>query len=361
MPFDIPTIDGLRRQGRDFVTAATGVGAIIPNSPMRIVTDGNSAMASLNFQYLQWLSRQLLPDTAESEWLTRHANIWLPNGRKQATYATGQIAFTGTVGSIVPAGTQLISGDIIYETTAEITLGVTATGVAATAQTGGAAGNLDVGSTLSVSTAISGVDGTATVVTMDGGIDAESDDDLRIRVLDRIRQPPMGGDANDYVAWALAVPGVTRAWCAPAEQGPGTVTLRFMCDDLRAFNNGFPLPEDIDAVTAYLETVRPVTVKDLFVAGAIPQYVDIEITALTPDTTAIRAAVEANLKAMFIDRAAPAYAYNGVTQPAQTIYAAWISDAIMNTAGVDSFDLNMTDQVMPGPGYMAALGLVSYV
>lgn len=361
MPFNIPTIDGLRRQGRDFVTAATGVGAIIPNSPMRIVTDGNSAMASLNLQYLQWLSRQLLPDTAESEWLTRHANIWLPNGRKQATYATGQIAFTGTVGSIVPAGTQLISGDIIYATTVQITIGAAATYAAATAQTGGSAGNLLPGSVLSVSTAISGVDGTATVVSMEGGTDPESDDDLRIRVLNRIQKPPMGGDADDYVAWALSVSGVTRAWCSPGEMGIGTVTLRFMCDELRADQKGFPTQEDVDAVSAYIESVRPVSVRDVFVLGPTVLAIDITISNLSPDTAATRAAIYTSVEQMIRDRSAPAHAVNGVAQPAQTIYAVWISDAILNAPGVDSFDLTIPDQVMPGAGYMAVLGDVTYV
>ena len=80
---------------------------------------------------------------------------------------------------------------------------------------------------------------------LDGGTDEETDEELRARVLRRIRQPPMGGDAYDYVAWALAVPGVTRAWCSPLEMGIGTVTVRFMMDDLRADNDGFPIADDI--------------------------------------------------------------------------------------------------------------------
>ena len=36
--------------------------------------------------------------------------------------------------------------------------------------------------------------GSATVIQMDGGTDDENDDELRVRVLRRIQQPPMGGD-----------------------------------------------------------------------------------------------------------------------------------------------------------------------
>ena len=74
---------------------------------------------------------------------------------------------------------------------------------------------------------------------MTGGVEAENDDDLRARILQRIQNPPMGGAQADYVTWALAVPGVTRAWAAP-EQGIGTITVRFLMDELRADDDGWP-------------------------------------------------------------------------------------------------------------------------
>jgi hypothetical protein len=47
--------------------------------------------------------------------------------------------------------------------------------------------------------------------------------------------------------------------------------------------------------------------------------------------------------------------------PGQTIYAAWKSFAIMNTAEVKSFDLvNTDDDVMLSPGHMAVLGDIIY-
>ncbi len=124
-----------------------------------------------------------------------------------------------------------------------MTLGVGVNTIALRALDAGAVGNLAAGTALSMAVAVVGVSGAAgvAVVTMTGGADEESDDELRVRVLARIRQPPMGGCAYDYVAWALQVAGVTRAWCSPKEMGPGTVTVRIMCDDLRASNGGFPL------------------------------------------------------------------------------------------------------------------------
>jgi uncharacterized phage protein gp47/JayE len=170
-------------------------------------------------------------------------------------------------------------------------------------------------------------------------------------VLLRIQQPPQGGDQTDYEQWALAVPGVTRAWCAPLEMGIGTVTVRFMCDDLRASNNGFPLLQDINAVSAYLDTVRPVAVKDIFVVAPIPQPINAQINLLNDDTSATRAAIEDSLNAMLLAQAAPG----------QTIFAAWKSAAILDAPGVISFDLqNTLDDVMQSPGNMGTLGDVIY-
>ena len=78
----------------------------------------------------------------------------------------------------------------------------------------------------------------------------------------------------------------------------GTVTVRFMMDDLRADNDGFPYKTDIIAVTEYLDIMRPVAVKDFFVVAPIPQRVDVHIVDLTPDNSSIRAGVEENLRQM---------------------------------------------------------------
>lgn len=360
MTWSTPDLATLRKRGRDQMISATKLGSIVPNSPLRIMTDGNSAMAHLTLQYLDWLSKQLMPDTAEHEWLDRHASIWLKNGRKQATYSTGTATFTGTAGTVINAGTELSNGAVTFQTTADVNLGSGDTAGNIEAQTAGANGNLDVGTSLSITTALSGVDGTAIVVSLAGGADAESDVSLRNRVLDRIQKPPQGGDADDYVAWTLEVPGVTRAWCSPLEMGDGTVTVRFMMDDLRSSNNGLPTSDDIATVKAYLDTVRPVATKDLFVVAPTLHPIAFTITNLVEDDASTRAAISNAVIAMLADRAKPAYSSNGVSQPAQTIYAAWVSDAILGASGVDSFTLTMADQAMPDNGSMAVLGTITY-
>src|ERR1019366_6335080 len=73
-----------------------------------------------------------------------------------------------------------------------------------------------------------------------GGADLETDNPMRTRMLESYAAPPHGGDANDYVTWALQVVGVTRAWVPPVPLVPGAVTVFFMMDVVEAAHGGFP-------------------------------------------------------------------------------------------------------------------------
>jgi uncharacterized phage protein gp47/JayE len=359
MPWSTPTLREVRSLVRDAVHASLpGSDANVPNSVLRVISDSQGALCHLTLQYVDWLALQLLPDTAETEWLDRHGKIWLVNadgstGRKMATLAHGTVQFTGQAGMPVPQGTQLSSSDNVgFETLTSVILdGALPTPVEVRALDPGAAGNLPDGSRLGMTVTLPGVDQTVEVVSLTGGTDQETDEALRDRVLRRIRQPPMGGAAYDYEAWALAVPGVTRAWCYPLEMGIGTVTVRFMMDDLRADNDGFPFQEDVDAVAAYLDTKRPVAVKDFFVVAPLKQEITCIIDELVPDNEAVRGEIEQSLQTMLRTLAAPG----------QTIFAAWKSFAIMSAPSIVSFRLvNTDDDVMESPGHMAVLGSLVY-
>jgi uncharacterized phage protein gp47/JayE len=367
MPWQTPTLEQLRSLNRDNVQSELRSGPLIPNSVIRVMADSNAGLAYLTLLYLNWLALQLMPDTAETEWLDRFATIWV-GGRKPATFASGTVTVTGLPNLVLSNGSQMqgsgLSGAmIICQTTSDVTVGAGPTAVNIMALTPGETG-LQIGGTLSLNVGVAGIDGGVTITSFTDGIPEETDDALRVRVLDRIREPPMGGDADDYVQWALRVPGVTRAWCAPNEMGVGTVTVRFMMDDLRATNtpstNGFPLPGDVATVLAALQTKRPVAVKGFFVEAPIPEPIDFTVAGLNGGITATQGAIANSVTAMLAAKAQPSFARNGVYQPAQEIYAAWVSEAILQTEGVNYFDLVMSDHPMPTNGSMAVLGTVTY-
>lgn len=367
MPWTTPTLSQVRTMVRDDIVAAFSGAVTIGNSVLRVMADANAGLAHLVLRYVDWISRQMLPDTAETDWLDRHGDIWLVNadsstGRKGAAFATGTVTMTGTAGTIVPLNTGLeYSTDAVgFETTLQVTLGAGPTSVPIRAIDAGTQGNLDAGTILTLVNSITNVDTEATVVSLTGGTEEENDDDLRARVLLRIQEPPVGGSAVDFVKWATDVAGVTRAWCSPLEMGIGTVTVRFMMDDLRASTGGFPNAADIATVEAYIDLKRPVAIKDRFILSPIPEPIDFAISNLVPDTVAVRSAIATAVSDMLRARAAPAHSVNGITQEGTTIYESWVSEAIMSVAGVESFTLIMDDHPMPHNGALAVLGTIVY-
>jgi uncharacterized phage protein gp47/JayE len=360
MPWLVPSLKEARILVRDQVRGKLeGADASIPNSVLRVLSDVTGAATHLVCQFVYWATQQLLPDTAEAEWLSRHASMWLKNsdgttGRKLATLAVGQVYLTGQAWQPVPIGQRLQNdAGLQYETTQTVFLGAGAvpTPTPTRALDPGAAGNMQSGQSLKLIQAPPGVDSEAAVIEMDFGADDETDDDLRTRVLLRIRNPPQGGAAIDYELWALSVPGVTRAWCYALEMGMGTVTVRFMMDVVRADEGGFPRQRDVITVADAIDKVRPVAVKDMFVVAPIRQRINVQIARLVPDTPTVRAAIGLSLQQMLRERAIPG----------QPIYAVWKSYAIMSAPGVISFALqNAQDDLMQSPGHMPVLGNIVY-
>jgi uncharacterized phage protein gp47/JayE len=128
------------------------------------------------------------------------------------------------------------------------------------------------------------------------------------------------------------------------------MTVRFLMDDLRADDDGWPTPADIETVAAYIDLKRPVTVKDCYVMAPIKQFLDLTIFDLAVDDAATRAAIEQSIRNMLFVQAAPG----------QTIYRSWVDEAISNAVGEDHHTLTLDDLVMPAPGYMAVLGTILF-
>lgn len=163
-----------------------------------------------------------------------------------------------------------------------------------------------------------------------GGADQESDDELRARVLLRKQFPPHGGAESDYLEWALAVPGVTRAYVSPfyatdPNQVASPLTLYPLFDATRA--NGIPTALDLLAVAQAIDPLRPVTAR-LYIVAAAPAAVNVEIAALKIDSTQLRASINANLAAMFFERVPVVTAENRFTLP-----IAWVDEAIARSDG----------------------------
>ncbi len=350
MSFNRPTLTELIERARlDVESRLDGADARLRHQMIDVLVRMHAgAMASL-YGYLDWASRQILPDTADPEMLARHASIWGIT-RKAAFAGGGNVSFDGVAGTAIPAGTLLSAGgESQYRTTEATVIGGGGTVTTAAEALGTGAGTaMAEGQSLTLTVPIPGVASIATVATggISGGGAEESDESLLDRLLRRIQTPPQGGAAGDYVAWGLEQPGVTRVWAYPLWLGPGTVGVTFVLDDREDI---LPTSGEVAAMQEALDALRPVTAAlTVFAPAAVPVNVTIQVA---PSTDAVKAAITAELVDMFRRDA----------EPGVTIRRSRISEAISIAAGENYHTLvaPAADVVMT-PGQLPVLGTVSW-
>lgn len=250
MPFQRPTLTDLRNQVMSDINASlTGANSFLRKAVLNVLAIAQAGLAHLHYGYLDWISKQAVPWTATDEYLAAWGalkNVYL----KDAVPAVLTVQFTGAPGAPatpISAGVNMVRADgETYTVQESVTVPSGGTAVVTVLDTvAGALGNCDVGTSLTLATTIDGVQSTGAVTgTVTTGVDAEDQGAFGGRVIGAFQITPQGGDKNDYRAWALDVPGVTRAWCSPNGMGVGTVVLRFMMDVAQASHEGFPQGSD---------------------------------------------------------------------------------------------------------------------
>lgn len=339
MPWTRPTLAALRTQVRNRIVtemAAAGyrVESAIPRSLVRILADTFAGSLHVLYGALEWAARQILPDLADTDYLERHGAVYGVT-RQEAGAWTGTLTFTGVNTTVVPEGTIATRADgAVYMTTAAGTISGGTVTVAAEAEVAGADGNVDDATELTLGVSIVGVYSTVTVAaTTTAGTDEETDAELRERILQRIQETPQGGSADDYERWAREVDGVFRARAVPLARGAGTVDVYFLHDEGTGY--GIPTSPQITEVQAYLDDKRPVTA-DVDAKAPTTSTVAFTIGALEPDTADTRAAIEAELDALFLRKA---LAVDAAGDP-ETIYVSDFWQAAASAEGVTGVDID---------------------
>jgi uncharacterized phage protein gp47/JayE len=321
MAYERPTLSAINTRIIGDIEASLGqTTPILPRAVLRVLARVFAASIHSNYGFLDWVSKQLFPDTAETEYLDRWASIWGVT-RKAPSFASGSITITGTDGSILPSGSHFIdTNENEYEATAGATIVSGTATVTVESISSGVIGDLAEGNSVSLAEPVSGIDSDALVAAggISGGADVEDDEDLRVRILARIQTPPQGGTASDYIDWALTIPGITRAWANEAYMGPGTVGVVIVSDDAPSIIPGAPL---IAEVAAYIETLRPLCATVYVMA---PTLVTMNFTInLEPNTAAVQAAVQTALTAFI----------KANSGPGSTVTPSQISEVISGAAG----------------------------
>lgn len=355
MAFTRPELETIySRMKSDTEARITGQAAIPRFSLLGVILYVFAAAIYLVYGFLVFLAEQLFPDTATVEYLDRLAIMYnLP--RKSAEFAEGTIQFSGTPGTVIPAGTLLQDDNgQEYATVSEVTVAGDGTVNAdIQAQEAGAQGNT-TDSTLDLVSPLAGVDTEANIITaLNGGQDRETDESLRARILQRLRNAPASGNAADYRRWARSVEGVSKVWVldAVAYNGPGTVGVIVATGTLD------PVDPAVKTDTeAYIETQRPLGAN---VDVLDPNNVIIDfIINITPNTLDIRTGVTDRLNSYLLANSEPGGLLR-ISEIRDTIYSAGMTDYIIIDITKDGASQPVENLQMSGIE-LAQLGTITF-
>ncbi|MES2613874.1 MAG: baseplate J/gp47 family protein [Bdellovibrionota bacterium] len=234
MGYNRPKLSELATQiENDIYTRFGGTSRPVRFSVNKILSRVLAGSIHLVYGYIDFCMKQIIVDSASSEYLERWALVWGLK-KKLPNKSEGVAEFRGNDDSKIRAFTQIQTSDnFIFQTLfdAEIKDGFAQIKIQALIPC--LKGNMKGGVSLNLVSPISGVQSVC-VLDKNGtfnGADKESDNSLRDRVLDRIRNAPCAGNKKDYETWCLQVSGVTRAWCYPQYQTEGNVGLSFVRDN----------------------------------------------------------------------------------------------------------------------------------
>ncbi|MCK4579054.1 MAG: baseplate J/gp47 family protein [Candidatus Marinimicrobia bacterium] len=273
----------------------------------RVFAFALSGIFTILYKFGQWAIKQIFTITQDADSLELKGDQYkIP--RKTATAAILIAGFTGDNGTTIPAGTQFRgnSNGLLYslQTTEEIAAGTASGNVLCL--TAGESGNLINGSILTILQPIPGLNNQATIsATVTEGEDQEAIEDYRARISEREKTPPQGGSLVDYILWAKEVPGITRAFAwghrEVAAIDPGYVSV-YPLNDGEA--SRIPSAPKLAEVLTYIDdpTRAPMQVVIINVPAMIEKEIDIDVTALSPNTAAIRNAFAENVEAYLLAR-----------------------------------------------------------
>lgn len=256
--FIVPTLEEIRASIlRDYQS-------YYPNADTSEDSDAYARASSLAacaegiYAHQKWMIKQFFPDTADTEFLEKHAGL---RGlrRRNATYSAGKGAtVSGNPDAVIAVGLQIKTEDgRFYETTESAVIPASGSVIVAVRSLAtGAVQNIKTATKGSFMAAPVGVSTDVVLNDVVGATNAESDSSLLERLLNKIRRPAAGGNKYDYKDWALEVDGVEQAYVYPLRRGLGTVDIAITAD------NGVPSDDTVRRAQEYIDQERPVTAKE---------------------------------------------------------------------------------------------------
>ena len=377
----LSTLSGLARGY--FTQSVSGAVASVWANTFTVVA---KVLALAGFELEQrraWLVKQLFASTADQVWLVRHG-FELGLTLDPAAFALGSASGPAPAGLTVPAGLQYMRGDgVVFDVIAAATTSGATVTLDLEADSAGASGNTDAGTTLTLLDPADAPAGTPVQIAvlaasdgsgLSGGADEEDIETFRARVLYRKRNPPMGGSAADYAEWVQAAVSGATAYIDSYANDARAVWVQFTVLNLPAgvdptnqaavlaayvaSQGGICIPTEgqIATAQAYIDDTgrRPVTAR-AFVTPPQRALVDVVIANLSPATADVVQAIELEIAATFLDRARV-----GTPSDDFVLSASWLDEAISRATGEDSHTLVGPGDLTFTAGQLPVLGSIAY-
>jgi len=318
----------------------TTIGQTIPISQkafFRVLATAIAGALNLIYRFGLSIFNQIFPQTAEGSYLTLlAAKRGITRIASQAAELTADA--TGTPASVIIDGTLWQYSGVAYKQDGDTTLDAYGVGeVYLIAQETGEKTNIQTGLKINLITPILGIDSEATITgIVITGNDAESDDNLRIRLMQDYANQPQGGAIPDFVGWALDIPGIVKAWAWNNGAGTGLIyPLVAITGDDR-----IPDAAKLTEVETYVNDPvrRPLGTTAITAEAMTERLFTIDVTTINPDTTTNRNLLETAFTEFLQSRYPRQYADE--SNPVDYVTKSALS-AVATGAGITIFDCDL--------------------
>lgn len=340
----------IERFQTSFEDRVSGINPFLPIAALRKIAGTLGGAMHLLYGYVDAVVARFLPFSSESIVLKKWTGMHDIN-ENASTPAQLTAGVTGDEGETLPA-TKVFQTEEGFEYTVDADV-IIAGGVGTaqlTAVEKGVAGNIPVGTVLTLVSPEAGIDDEATITQIvEFGFDTETPEQLYERWRSFIAETSTGGNDNDYKRWAREISGVDAVDVFPRIFGLGSVGVMFTV----VGENENILPTEAKRVEVFNNIAAKAPIDSDILLVFLPSLNAMNpIISVTPDTAEVREAIRVELTSL-IKREGGANTSIPVSQ---------IDEAISISPGEFSHTLHSpTSPFTTGPTQASILGTIGWL
>lgn len=173
--------------------------------------------------------------------------------RKLGKKSNGKIIAKGKAGTVLTNGTVFLCNNLGFVMLNDVEIGASDDICYVEALEVGKEYNLSPNQQFKLKTQIEGFESATNEEAFKGGIDVETDDELKSRFQKVVSNPSTSGNKYHYEEWALEVDGVGKAYVYPLWNGNGTVKVMVVSNDNKPVDGSV-----VEAAKYHIEESMPI-------------------------------------------------------------------------------------------------------